>query len=110
MIKLANRIEALKQQEDFTDDTPGDGDVPAQALEAAGEKLAAGDFSTGLKPEDNKAKTNAAKPSLSRLARGAIFKEVVLAKVREEKELQKQRELEEKAAALSMSKKSGSSS
>jgi calcium/calmodulin-dependent protein kinase I len=47
---------------------------------------------------------------LSRLARGAIFKEVVLAKVREEKEAQKQRELEEKAAALSMSRKSGSSS
>jgi calcium/calmodulin-dependent protein kinase I len=111
MIKLANRIEALKQQEDFSEDTPNDGDVPAQALEAAGEKLAAGDFSTGLRPEENTAgSTNKAKPSLSRLARGAIFKEVVLAKVREEKEAQKQRELEEKAAALSMSRKSGSSS
>jgi calcium/calmodulin-dependent protein kinase I len=109
MIKLANRIEALKQQEDFSEDTPGDADVPAQALEAAGEKLAAGDFSTGLKPAETKTDAHT-KPSLSRLARGAIFKEVVLAKVREEKEAQKQRELEEKAAALSMSPKGGPSS
>jgi calcium/calmodulin-dependent protein kinase I len=109
MIKLANRIEALKQQEDFSEDTPGGGDVPAQALEAAGEALAAGDFSTGLNPADNKTAAHT-KPKLSRIARGAIFKEVVLAKVREEKEAQKQRELEEKAAALSMSKKGGSSS
>lgn len=109
MIKLANRIEALKQQEDFSEDTPGDADVPAQALEAAGEKLAAGDFSTGLKPAETKTDAHT-KPSLSRLARGAIFKEVVLAKVREEKEAQKQRELEEKAAALSVSPKGGPSS
>lgn len=105
MIKLANRIEALKQQEDFSEDTSNDTDVPAQALEAAGEKLAAGDFSTGLKPDENKADTGSKeKPSLSRLARGAIFKEVVLAKVREEKEALKQKELEEKAAALSVKK------
>lgn len=105
MIKLANRIEALKQQEDFSEDTPGDGDVPAQALEAAGEKLAAGDFSTGLKPDENKAEgATKQKPSLSRLARGAIFKEVVLAKVREEKEALKQKELEQKTAALTVKK------
>ncbi|TID17397.1 calcium/calmodulin-dependent protein kinase [Venturia nashicola] len=105
MIKLANRIEALKQQEDFSEDTPGDGDVPAQALEAAGSKLAAGDFSTGLKPDENKAEgATKQKPSLSRLARGAIFREVVLAKVREEKEALKQKELEEKTAALAVKK------
>lgn len=105
MIKLANRIEALKQQEDFSEDTPGDADVPAQALEAAGEKLAAGDFSTGLKPNENRPEgATQQKPSLSRLARGAIFREVVLAKVREEKDALKQKELEEKTAALAVKK------
>jgi calcium/calmodulin-dependent protein kinase I len=109
MIKLANRIEQLKQQENFEDDTPGDSDVPAQALESTGETLAARDFSKGVNSTENKTDAHT-KPSLSRLAQGAIFKEVVLAKVREEKEIQKQKELEEKAAKLAIHKKSGSSS
>jgi calcium/calmodulin-dependent protein kinase I len=103
MIKLANRIEQLKQQEDFEEDAPGEADVPAQALETTGEKLAAGDYSKGVKNSEDKTDAHT-KPKLSRLARGAIFKEVVLAKVREEKETQKQKELEEKAAKLKLGK------
>merc|ERR1712029_572356 len=40
MVKLANRIEALKMQEDEEEDVPQAGDVPAGAKEAAGAALA----------------------------------------------------------------------
>jgi calcium/calmodulin-dependent protein kinase I len=102
MIKLANRIEALKRQEDASEDGPGDADVPASALEATGEALASHDFSGDLKSTEGMTDSHT-KPKLSRLARGAIFKEIVLAKVREEKEQAKQKEIEnnpEKAKEL----------
>jgi calcium/calmodulin-dependent protein kinase I len=91
MIKLANRIESLKSQEDTSQLSAEDeGDVPNSALEATGEALAKKDFS-GNVPEHPK---EGQKGRLSRIARGAIFREVVLAKVREEKEAAKQKELE----------------
>jgi len=90
MVKLANRIEALKMQEDEDEGVPGAADVPADAMEAAGEKLAAHNKSKGLTvPADPQRPADGSrKRSLSRIARGAIFREVVLAKVRELKDQQ----------------------
>ncbi|KAK3066306.1 hypothetical protein LTS18_001831, partial [Coniosporium uncinatum] len=90
MVKLANRIEALKMQEDEDEGVPGAADVPANAIEAAGEKLAAHNKSKGLTvPADHQRPADGSrKRSLSRIARGAIFREVVLAKVREIKDQQ----------------------
>jgi len=70
MVKLANRIEALKMHEDEPT-----GDVPSDTGAAAAEGTAPG---TGSTP-------GAASRRLSKAARSAIFREVVLAKVREVK-------------------------
>ena len=96
LVKLANRIEALKMQEDEEEDVPGEADVPASALEAAGAELAAHRKSqTGHGLEVPGARPDSTRPrSLSRLARGAIFREVVLAKVREMKEQQERQKFE----------------
>lgn len=85
MVKLANRIEALKIQEDEEEDVPEAADVPAHAKEAAGNALAENKpLEGGLKvPQDRP--EMARKRSLSKLAKSAIFREVVLAKVREMK-------------------------
>jgi len=80
IIKLANRIDALKMQEDDEGEAPGDADVPSNPRAAAKDALSgenAGEHlegSTEPKPE---------KKSLSKIAKGAIFREVVLAKVKE---------------------------
>ncbi len=79
-IKLQNRIEALKMQED--DDGEED-DIPADAKAAAGEALASPPGSAGP-PSPQMGKR-----SLSKIAKGAIFREVVLAKVRAMKEEEK---------------------
>lgn len=88
MVKLKNRIEALKMQED--DDTS---DLPADAAAAAAQ---------GVKPAGSSG-TAKPPPRLSRAARSAIFREVVLAKVREMKEQEArekaERVLTEKSAA-----------
>lgn len=83
MVKLANRIESLKMQEDEEEEAAGNTDVPAHAKEAAGNALASGKpLEGGLKvPDDGQEVTR--KRSLSKLAKSAIFREVVLAKVRE---------------------------
>ena len=83
IIKLANRIEALKMQDpEDVDGTLSQPDVPADSAEQAGQALAKkGGMETGLATTpDGK------KKSLSQLAKGAIFREVVFARVREEKE------------------------
>ena len=98
VVKLANRIEALKMQEDDEDDVPNEGDVPANAGEAAGRKLAEKKNSGGLSTTtsaDGGPLTQ--KKSLSKIARGAIFREVVLAKVREMKEKENQLKVEKAA-------------
>ena len=86
MVKLANRIEALKMQEDEEEDVPQAGDVPAGAVEAAGEALAQQEQKPleghGLQVPEREVTH---KRSLSKIAKGAIFREVVLAKVREMK-------------------------
>ena len=89
MIKLAKRIEALKMLGDDVGDKSGE--VPTDAAEnaadasargagnAAGNAAGAG-AAASLKPKEK------AGSRLSRTARSAIFREVVLAKVREMKE------------------------
>ena len=108
IIKLANRIEALRMQEDDETDTPGQADIPANSGEMAGQVLtqkgtAAGHgLPTSDEPKEKK--------SLSKLAKGAIFREVVLARVREEKEKterEKAERLAEENARRSRSSGSG---
>ncbi len=92
LVRLANRIEALKMQEDDGEDMPGGADVPANAGEAAG--LNVSNQRRGISPGRGLATSeHPQKRSLSKIARGAIFKEVVLAKVREMKEKDTQEKL-----------------
>ena len=93
IIKLANRIEALKMQEDDEKDSPGQADVPANAAEQAGQALAGYGNEHGTSSREGSPK----KRKLSKIARGAIFREVVLAKVREMKEKEEKDRVEKKA-------------
>lgn len=97
LVKLANRIEALKMQEDEEEGVPGEADVPANAREAAGEAIASHSTATGLATKETTG-TGKGPSRLSQLAKGAIFREVVLAKVREMKDKEAQEEFERKAA------------
>lgn len=98
LVKLSNRIEALKMQEDEEEAGPGEADVPANATQAAGEALAAHSTSRALTTSENTAPaTPGQKGRLSKLAKSAIFREVVLAKVREMKEAEAQKEFEKTA-------------
>lgn len=99
LVKLANRIEALKIQEDESDEAPGDSDVPADAKAAAGAALTgnAGASTPGLATSTAAGSAPGSKRSLSKIAKGAIFREVVLAKVREMKESEKQLQVEKDA-------------
>lgn len=82
VIKLANRIESLKMQDPEGENGDlGQSDVPGDSKEMAGQELAGGKGDNGLPTNPS-----SQKKSLSKLAKGAIFREVVLAKVREEKE------------------------
>ncbi|GAD96138.1 calcium/calmodulin-dependent protein kinase [Paecilomyces variotii No. 5] len=107
IIKLANRIEALKMQED-DEDIPNPGDVSGEKSHSR-KKSGTTAFPSlpGSEKQPGVAETETSegatkKRSLSKVARGAIFREVVLAKVREMKdqeELEKaEREALEKAA------------
>ena len=90
MIKLAKRIEALKMLEDNADAEGGA--VPENATATVGNKLAAvpggGAKSPAGAPRSpgREGAKESAGSKLSRAARSAIFREVVLAKVREMKE------------------------
>ena len=76
LVKLANRIEALKMSED----DPEDPDFPANpAADAAASVSGAAAAAKPQGEESGKAK-------LTRAMKGAIFREIVLAKVREMKE------------------------
>lgn len=98
LVKLANRIEALKMQEDEEEDVPGEADVPANAQEAAGEALAIHSTSRGLNVPESSESGGPHKRSLSKIARGAIFREVVLAKVREMKDEEERKKFEAETA------------
>jgi hypothetical protein len=53
MVKLANRIEALKMQEDEEEDVPQEADVPANSQKAAHESAQARRHAGGLKPPEH---------------------------------------------------------
>ena len=81
------------------DSNEGQQDVPSDAAEAAGEALAdhkLGDKGLGAA----KSPLAPGKKSLSKIARGAIFREVVLAKVREMKEQEERKKFEMEAAGV----------
>jgi calcium/calmodulin-dependent protein kinase I len=106
IVKLANRIEALKMQEDENDGVPGESDVPADAKAAAGAALSGQDAGAGLSTSTSAGTAPGGKKSLSNIAKGAIFREVVLAKVREMKESEKQLQVEKEAEANAAKRKS----
>lgn len=95
LIRLANRIESLKMQED-AGEVQEEGDIPTDARQAAGEALAAHDLKKGV-PAKEPAAGSRKENRLSRAAKSAIFREVVLAKVREMKQ-QQERDNVEKCA------------
>jgi calcium/calmodulin-dependent protein kinase I len=98
IVKLANRIEALKMQEDEIEDVPGEADVPADAKAAAGAALSEEDTGAGLHTSTEAAATSGGKETnFAKIAKGAIFREVVLAKVREAKEQEQQLQVEKDA-------------
>lgn len=97
MVKLANRIESLRMQEDDEEHAQQEADVPANAMKSAGDALSEQDKtpigSGGLQvPEDEAGIPR--KRSMSKLAKSAIFREVVLAKVREAKADEEQKKIE----------------
>ncbi|SZF03031.1 unnamed protein product [Blumeria hordei] len=83
IVKLANCIEALKIQEDQA----ADSDVPANAEAAASDAI--------VGPEADI--PNQSKPIPTIDKKGAIFREIVLAKVRETKEEEKKLQVEKEA-------------
>ncbi len=101
IVKLANRIEALKMQED-DEDNPGEPDLPVDSKAAAGSALSGETAGTELSPSTSSGSETAPKKTLSNIAKGAIFREVVMAKVREAKDqeqaLQVEKEANDKAA------------
>lgn len=113
IVKLANRIEALKMQEE-DDDIPGVTDLPSapdahsglppsvepRATTSASEEKT----STSETTDESTGKTK--KRSLSKIARGAIFREVVLAKVKEMKQKEQQEQIEREAKENAEKRKS----
>jgi calcium/calmodulin-dependent protein kinase I len=107
MVKLANRIEALKMQEDESLHAPGDADVPADAKAAAGAALAGGALSeNGLGTSTEAGARPGGKKHLSDVAKGAIFREVVLAKVRDAKEQEQALKVEKEAVEKEQKRRS----
>ncbi|KAI9812413.1 MAG: hypothetical protein M1827_004644 [Pycnora praestabilis] len=95
LVRLANRIENLRMREDDEEDAPpNQEDVPSNSGEAAGQALSAHSTHKGLTPTPG---STGEKKSLSKIARGAIFREVVLAKVREVKQNEELEQVEKNA-------------
>lgn len=123
LVRLANRIEALKLQEDEEEDVPGAADVPAHAPEAAAKAIAdpsslssSSTAAKGLNVTEGGVGIGSSggsidptkKRKLSKAARSAIFREVVLAKVREQKELEERARIERTQSETSPRQGSGS--
>lgn len=102
MVKLANRIEALKMQEE----DPENSDMPKDATLAADQaRHFSSSSSANNNTSDSGSSTAAAgntgeggKRTLSKTIKGAIFREVVLAKVREMKEQEQTLKVTEEAS------------
>ncbi|KAI1106653.1 calcium/calmodulin-dependent protein kinase 1 [Jackrogersella minutella] len=87
LVKLANRIEALK----ITEDDPENPDFADHPVAAAGQGRSFADKPSPAKTESS------GKGKLTRAMKGAIFREVVLAKVREMKEQEQTLKVTEEA-------------
>lgn len=85
LVKLSNRIAALKIQEDDPEN-PDFNDDPAVASKDANDP----------QPSNSEASTGG-KGRLSRAVKGAIFREIVLAKVREMREQEQTERVREEA-------------
>jgi calcium/calmodulin-dependent protein kinase I len=102
MVKLANRIEQLKMQEE----DPDNSDMPAtEAAPAAAAVDAKADAEAGAGEAAAQGSAGAAagggagaKRTLQNTVKGAIFREVVLAKVREMKEQEETLKVTEEAS------------
>lgn len=101
MVKLTNRIEMLKMQEDDSEES----DVPGNAAAAASDAI------PGSPERKNTGSSSASgstspgeKRSLSKIAKGAIFREVVLAKVREVKAEEAAAQIERQATEAAKKK------
>lgn len=106
IIKLANRIEALKMQEDDEDEAPADSDLPTSS-EAAAVAAVARPVSGGSEaPRAGPPASPEGKRSLSAIAKQSIFREVVKAKVRETKEAEQAKAIEAEANEQDAKKKS----
>ncbi|KAK3310162.1 kinase-like domain-containing protein [Chaetomium strumarium] len=92
MVKLANRIEALKAQEE----DPENSDMPKDATLAADQTRHFNTLAANNHGSDSV--EGGGKRTLSKTIKGAIFREVVLAKVREMKEKEETLKLTEEAS------------
>lgn len=93
IVKLANRIEALKMhEEEDQEDIPSPMDMAAKNAEPAEASEANEANAEGVSPSPTTKKR-----SLSKIAKGAIFREVVLAKVRDAKENEEREKMEREA-------------
>jgi calcium/calmodulin-dependent protein kinase I len=101
LVKLANRIEALKTQEE----DPENSDLPSDAVAAADASVLPGNVPASLVPGGGiGAAAPGQKRTLSKTIKGAIFREVVLAKVREMKQVEKEAEEERTIADEALQK------
>lgn len=99
LVKLANRIEALRMQEDEEDELPQEHDIPSDPLFAADKAMSRNDSCELSSPKTPTGEEpGSAKRKLSKLAKSAIFREVVLAKVREIQAEEEQRKTISEAA------------
>ncbi|RYP54730.1 hypothetical protein DL768_000554 [Monosporascus sp. mg162] len=94
IVKLANRIEALK----MSDDDPENPDFPEDPAAAAASNVAE-------KTSLPSSAASTGKEKLNRAVKGAIFREVVLAKVREMKEQEQTQKLKEEVEKHSSSER-----
>lgn len=107
LVRLANRIEALKMQEDDSGDVPDLGDIPVNASSAAGLAVK-NQRERGVSPGRGLVtSTSTEKRTLSKMAKSAIFREVVLAKVRQMKEEANDKKLVAEATQRHERRKSG---
>lgn len=88
LVKLANRIEALKMQEEDPDNTdmPKDATLAADQTRHNNQHHHSASSSSSDAAAANNTSDGGGKRTLSKAIKGAIFREVVLAKVREMKE------------------------
>jgi calcium/calmodulin-dependent protein kinase I len=109
IIKLANRIEALKMQSDEEEDIPSAVDMAADTSNTSANNPSwmANESTAGVPTTGDASAPTTKKRSLSRIARGAIFREVVLAKVREMKEQERKEEVERQARERLEKEKAG---